>query len=239
MTARRKAEPNLSYTEAVDEVVANGCEMMLQDSKAIRELCEANRTLGERIGDFLRDFVQSLREAFGGQAAHSPEAQILMQYAEELQQLWDEGFKAAVENRRAGKKNTAPKGGVKYAKDSEESKKIKQQLKGYEEKLNTMEPVFSKTGIKAKNTHDTYLEAIEEFRKIGYHVDRPGFGIIKFDAKRTNTALDYANTAAERAAVLAVPRVLKRGIEIKEASEHKSRGHDTVTFAGPVVLNGK
>lgn len=115
VTARRKAEPNLSFREPLDEVVANGCEMMLQDSKAIRELCEANRTLGERIGDFLRDFVQSLREAFGGQATHSPGAQILMQYAEELQQLWDEGFKAAVENRRAGKKNTAPEGGVRYA----------------------------------------------------------------------------------------------------------------------------
>jgi len=38
-----------------------------------------------------------------------------MQYAEELQRLWDEGFKAAVANRRAGKKNTAPEGGVKYA----------------------------------------------------------------------------------------------------------------------------
>ena len=65
--------------------------------------------------------MQNLREAFGDEAANSPEAQALLQYAEEIQKLWDAGLKAAVANRQAGMKNAAPEGGVRYARSIEGS----------------------------------------------------------------------------------------------------------------------
>lgn len=43
---------------------------------------------------------------------------------------------------------------------------------------------------------------------------------------------------AELAAFGALPRVLKRGILIKETGNHKYRGYDTITLAAPVIING-
>ena len=108
---KQKAWEGLSFTEAVDEVVADGCEMMLKNSEAIQQLAKENQTLAQKIGEVLKDFVENLRTAFGDLPARHPEARLLMEDAEEAQRLWDAGIKAAVENRRAGYKNTALEGG--------------------------------------------------------------------------------------------------------------------------------
>ena len=131
VAARRKAEPNLSFTEAVDEVVANGCETMLRDSEAIKELARQNRTLFEKIGEAIDSFLEKLRTAFGEARAESPEAQALVKYAEEIQKLWDEGLRAAVENRRAGKENAAPEGGVRYSISRTRHMSVSDQLSEY------------------------------------------------------------------------------------------------------------
>ena len=43
----------LSYEAALDEVVADGCEMMLRDTKAVEELAKENRSLAQKIRDWL------------------------------------------------------------------------------------------------------------------------------------------------------------------------------------------
>ncbi len=90
---------NISPEVALEEVVADGCEMMLRDSKAIRQLAEENRTLFEKVRDWMARFFESLRKAFEGVEAVHPESIHMMEnYAEELQKLWDEALTAAVKN---------------------------------------------------------------------------------------------------------------------------------------------
>ena len=76
------------------------------------------------------------------------------------------------------------------------------------------------------------------FKKRGYGVDRKGFGFISLEEEFINRSLNYLNTEAEYAAFDVLPQVLKNGKEIRD-DEHKGRGHNTVTFAAPVVINGK
>ena len=80
--------------------------------------------------------------------------------------------------------------------------------------------------------------AIDLLKQYGYRVDRQGYGEIFFSAKDINAALNYAKTNEERAALAALPQVLKRGIEIGRHNNHKSRTKQTITFAAPVSLNG-
>lgn len=102
----------ITAAEALEEVVADGCEMMLRDSKAIRQLAEENRTLFEKVRDWMARFFESLKKAFEGVEAVHPESIHMMEnYAEELQKLWDEAFTAAVKNaKESGQKNSAPAG---------------------------------------------------------------------------------------------------------------------------------
>ena len=103
---------DISTEEALEEVVADGCEMMLRDSKAIRQLAEENRTLFEKVRDWMTRFFDALRKAFEGVEAVHPESIHMMEnYAEELQKLWDEALTAAVRNaKESGQKNSAPAG---------------------------------------------------------------------------------------------------------------------------------
>lgn len=97
-TAEQAGHP-ITAQEALEEVVADGCEMMLRDSKAVQQLAEENRTLFEKVRDWMKKFFESLRKAFEGVEAVHPESIHMMEnYAEELQRLWDEALTAAVKN---------------------------------------------------------------------------------------------------------------------------------------------
>lgn len=110
-TAEQAGHP-ITAQEALEEVVADGCEMMLRDSKAVQQLAEENRTLFEKVRDWMKKFFESLRKAFEGVEAVHPESIHMMEnYAEELQKLWDDAFTAAVKNAKdSGQKNSARTG---------------------------------------------------------------------------------------------------------------------------------
>ena len=114
---KQKEWSGLSYSEALDEVVADGCEMMLKSSKAVQQLAAENRSLAGRIGQWVKDFVRRLKRAFKGVEARHEEARILMRNAEALQKMWDRALVQAVHSRDAqGSKTAATEGGsVKYS----------------------------------------------------------------------------------------------------------------------------
>lgn len=106
-TAEQAGHP-ITAQEALEEAVADGCEMMLRDSKAVQQLAEENRTLFEKVRDWMKKFFESLRKAFEGVEAVHPESIHMMEnYAGELQRLWDEAFTAAVKNAKEGALGTA------------------------------------------------------------------------------------------------------------------------------------
>lgn len=63
--------------------------------------------------------------------------------------------------------------------------------------------------------------------------------MIEIREKDIDRSLKYLSNDAEFAALMTVPKVLKRGIEISGHGNHKNRGYDTFTFAAPVEINGK
>ena len=106
-TAEQAGHP-ITAQEALEEVVADGCEMMLRDSKAVRQLAQENQTLFQKVKNWMKKFFESLRKAFEGVEAVHPESIHMMEnYAEELQRLWDEAFTAAVKNAKEGALGTA------------------------------------------------------------------------------------------------------------------------------------
>ena len=116
-------EPNLSFTDAVNEVVANACQKMLLNSKAITELARQNMKLAEKIADVIEDISGKIKAAFADVdindniGVYAP-ARAIEGFVDEVQKRWDRALKAAVENYNAeqttSKKNTAENGGVQF-----------------------------------------------------------------------------------------------------------------------------
>ena len=105
---KQRREPGLEYNEAVDEVVADACEMMLGDSTVVEQLAKENRSLAEKIRDWLREWVENLKIALEGLQADRTESRAMMQYARELQEIWDNALMDAARNNRETVEKAAP-----------------------------------------------------------------------------------------------------------------------------------
>lgn len=114
-----RARDDLSREEALDEVVADACQEILSDSKAVQKLANENPTLLQKVLDWLHDFVDKVREALGSTPRLSEEAQLMRDLETRLRktfgELWDKGIvKAAEVHDRVGSMETERK-----AKDSD------------------------------------------------------------------------------------------------------------------------
>ena len=154
------------------------------------------------------------------------------------------------------RKNTPPKlgdadtvfadrGTVNYmraekAAYDEESASIKEQIIRNQETLNKMAVVSKKTVPTNLRSKPKAAEwAINELNTRPDYVDRRGLGKVDVSQKAIREAVKYADTPAEKAALVAAPDVIKRGIEDGGHNVHKSRRKATLTIAAPVELNGQ
>lgn len=113
----------LTMDGAMDEVVADACEMMLRNTEAVQRLANENRSLAEKIRDWIGDFVKKLRAAFKGDRATHDEARAMLDRMVELQKLWDDALVDAAKV-KAAKENTAGDGSVQYSIREEFSDEI-------------------------------------------------------------------------------------------------------------------
>ena len=120
---------SLDYDEALSEVIADGCELMLRDTNAPALLARENPSLLQKICDWIGELTEKLRAAFEGVGLRHEEARLLMQQGEELQKRFDAALVAAVQNRentRSENENAAPEGGKEqYSEASREDKRNK------------------------------------------------------------------------------------------------------------------
>ena len=112
----------LDHEGAVDELVANACQTMLRDSKAITQLARQNMTLCEKIVDVIEDLTTKIKEAFEGVDLRDDievydAVRAIEDAYDEVLELWDKALTEATENDHAenvtGMKNPAPKSEVK------------------------------------------------------------------------------------------------------------------------------
>lgn len=94
----------LTMDGAMDEVVADACEMMLRNTEAVQRLANENRSLAEKIRDWIGDFVKKLRAAFKGDHATHDEAKAMLDRMVELQKLWDDALVEAAKTKAANGK---------------------------------------------------------------------------------------------------------------------------------------
>lgn len=94
----------LTMDSAMDEVVADACEMMLRNTEAVQRLANENSSLAEKIRDWIGDFVKKLRAAFKGDRATHDEARAMLDRMQELQKLWDDALVDAAKTKAANGK---------------------------------------------------------------------------------------------------------------------------------------
>ena len=111
---KQALQNDLSYDEAVDEVVADGSEMLLRDTAAVQRLAEENRGLFQKIRSWLRKWLENIRKAFDGVGAEHAEAKALEQHLEELLERWDDALVGASRNLQRSRAEAEDSGKTQY-----------------------------------------------------------------------------------------------------------------------------
>lgn len=111
---RARESRELSYDEAVEEVIADACETVLTEPTAIRQLASDNMPLAKKIRKWLNDFFRKIKSAFAGLEAVHDEAKAMTEYMDELRAMWDDALSEAVRN-RANKNAAENSDGAKYS----------------------------------------------------------------------------------------------------------------------------
>lgn len=94
-----RSKKDMSFQDAMSEIVADGCEMMLQDTRIMELLASEHEGIAKKISRWLKNWVEDLKAAFTGVEAVHEEAKAMLAHAEELQKLWDNALMQALRNR--------------------------------------------------------------------------------------------------------------------------------------------
>ena len=97
----------MSYAMASDEVIADGCEMLLRDSKALEKLAMENANLFVKVVTKVREFIANLRKAqtdmYGGnEELHDAALKLkeALKSLEEVQKVFDNALENSIRNMR-------------------------------------------------------------------------------------------------------------------------------------------
>lgn len=240
MERHRRAQPGLSYDQALDEVVADGCQMMLQDSQAAAQLARKNRSLAGNIRSWLRKWVKRLQEAMRGLTARSREAKAMEQYAGELQKIWDNALVRAAENRQraqsgqetgaAAQTRTEGQYEIRYPTYTDE------QMEKNAAGLRTMKAVAKVTGDELGPRSISIKERVTKyFASLGNNVHTEAFGDVALSNSSVHSEIRHGHTSAKVATYAAIPEVLRSGVVIyrKEKNRH---GLERIVVAAPVEV---
>lgn len=236
----QKNQPGLSYDQALDEVVADGCQMMLKDSQAAAQLARKNRSLAGNIRSWLRKWVKRLQEAMRGLTARSREAKAMEQYAGELQKIWDNALVRAAENRQraqsgqetgaAAQTRTEGQYEIRYPTYTDE------QMEKNAAGLRTMKAVAKVTGDELGPRSISIKERVTKyFASLGNNVHTEAFGDVALSNSSVHSEIRHGHTSAKVATYAAIPEVLRSGVVIyrKEKNRH---GLERIVVAAPVEV---
>lgn len=199
---------------ALDEVVADYVGEMLQNEGKLEDFISKHsddRTLLERLRDFVRDLINKLK---GTEE---------VKHLTEVEKRLNETLGAAVKQAGENAKNTAQKSGgeVKYSTKHEilaldgvdwmdNFSSIKQQLQKHADEINAMEPV-AVVEFTPKSAPKLASTIMDEVAKIGGKNIKRGSVTFEFDQKGVGSILAHAKTSELQAAALVSPYVAKYG----------------------------
>ena len=223
---------NLSMEKAVDEVIADACEMMLQDGSAITELATKNKSLWENIKAFINTIVEKLKNAFKGVSESSAAAvelkKVLGEWTE-LQKMWNE---ALVESTVYKKTTSDEMFSLKELKGSDITKN--KVIENAANEVVHMESVKSLEGNEfAKGDKKLSEQLLDYFSELGNKVNNPEIGEITLDKVAMKSSMGHGIGRKKAIAYKALPEVLENGKIIYFSDNWKERGYQTCAIAAP------
>ena len=183
---------NMGYTMASDEVIADGCEMLLRDSKALEKLAMENANLFVKVASKVREFVANLRKAqtdmYGGnEELHDAALKLreALKSLEEVQEVFDNALENSIRNMRdalAEAENAKTRENLDVLEKQAEKEGIK-----LSEEISERDAEYLKLAKDPKKNAAQLRKLVDEAAKAAGYTKRLYHGTQGFDSTRINT----------------------------------------------------
>lgn len=215
------------------------------NTKAIQQMAEGNAALADNLAIAAQRAKTRIKAAFGdGKYTSSTGLQMTFEKLNQAEKMYVDGLNKARNNQTQTADRTESI--IRYSASEKESIGIKEQIRQNADKINKLSSVqnFNYQLNPDLSTQEKRNRIIETYKKEHTDADgnavitRPNFGDVSVGVKDIQKGFRYLKTHEEYVAMLAVPNVIKSGVEIYSNDNHKNRNYSTFTFAAPVTING-
>lgn len=226
----------INRDQAVDEIVADATEKFLNDPDYIDEVIKTNRTLGEKILDFINDVIDALKSLMqtGSTRAESQALEQNLEMYEKARNYWMIGLEEAGDRYQSGTELT------EQTKEKFAIKKpnsvIKNQIDQNFKNVRNMTALKTLKGNKFDISDPELKSKIRTFYTEIGAVTHPDIGTIRLTNRSIKDDFGHGKGPEKVITFAAVPDVLREGYVLDYQKNWKKRGYDTVVIGGKVAI---
>lgn len=235
------AGQNLSRDQIWDEIVSDGTDMMLNDENLIKQVTSENRSLAQKIVDFISDMIDSIKALISGEGI-SKSAKYLhenLQDFENIRDMWAHGIEEASKKYKSGQ-NIINDDMKKYRIERPELLTEKNIEQNYND-VRRMGSVSKISGDEYQGTaREVRSQIMDLYRSYGGKVYNDVVGDIELNGRSVRNDLGHGFSPKKAAAFASVKDVLEKGKVLRYSTNWKNRGYDAVAIGGKITIeNGE
>lgn len=235
------AGQNLSRDQIWDEIVSDGTGMMLNDENLIKQVTSENRSLAQKIVDFISDMIDSIKALISGEGI-SKSAKYLhenLQDFENIRDMWAHGIEEASKKYKSGQ-NIINDNMKKYRIERPELLTEKNIEQNYND-VRRMGSVSKISGDEYQGTaREVRSQIMDLYRSYGGKVYNDVVGDIELNGRSVRNDLGHGFSPKKAAAFASVKDVLEKGKVLRYSTNWKNRGYDAVAIGGKITIeNGE
>lgn len=234
-----EAGQELTREEIMDEVVADATQKFFNDPKFIDSIAKKDKTIAQRIVDFLSDVVDSIKQLMKNgstrEAAKGLEEDL--RYYEDARDAWMYALSDASETYKADKQGQAEGQKEQYALEKPELVTDENIEENYE-KVREMDSVADLSGNEfEKGEKDLVTQVSDFYKSIGGKVHNEVVGDIYLDRDSVKDDIGHGVGRAKAITFAAVPDILKNGYVLDYKKNWKNRGYDSAVIGAKVNIS--
>ena len=235
----QEAGQNLSREEITEEIAADATGRFLNDEVFIENLARDNRTIAEKIRDFLSDMVDAIKKLISGKgiskAAEGLHEQL--DYYEQARDMYAYALDEASQKRKSGvevsKKN---RGSERFQIEKPELVTEEQIEKNYDAVRN-MDSLVTIKGDEFQGTaREIRPQILKLYDSYENKIHNEVVGDIYLTNKSVRDDLSHGFGRKKAAAFASIKDVLENGLVLRHSKNWKNRRYDAVVIGGKITI---
>lgn len=235
------AGQELTREEVMEEIVADATQKFFNDPEFINSIVNKDKTIAQRITDFLSDVIDSLKQLVknGSTRAAAKGLEEDLRYYEDARDAWMQALADAGETYKSGMETQ--KEGQKERNALEKPDQVTEKnIKENYEKVRGMESVTEMEGTEfGKGEKKLSEQILEFFESIGGKAHNEVVGDVILNKRAIKDDMAHGISRKKAVAFAAIPDVIEKGHVLDHQKNWKGRGYDSAVIGAKVKIAGE